>query len=101
MVCRRKIRLTLREMQVRCADRALDCHLNEHNLIVSCMAPLVKNIISSCWVVFLVVWLLAAIFTKRTVYREGTAQRLRYMLPIAIGCYLLFRGYRLPYPFHI
>jgi protein-S-isoprenylcysteine O-methyltransferase Ste14 len=65
------------------------------------MASLVKNIISSCWGVFLVVWLLAAIFTKRTVYREGAAQRLRYMLPITIGCYLLFRGYRLPYPLDV
>ena len=65
------------------------------------MNPLVKNIISICWSVFLVVWLLAAIFTKRTVYRERRAQRLRYTIPILIGCYLLFRGYRLPYPFNL
>ena len=62
--------------------------------------PLVKNIISACWIIFLVVWLLAAIFTKRTVYRESGAQRLRYTIPILIGCYLLFRGYHLPYPFN-
>jgi protein-S-isoprenylcysteine O-methyltransferase len=62
--------------------------------------PLAKNIISVCWIVFLIVWLLAAIFTKRTVYRERRAQRLRYTIPILIGCYLLFRGYRLPYPFN-
>jgi protein-S-isoprenylcysteine O-methyltransferase Ste14 len=61
----------------------------------------VKNIISSCWGVFVVVWLLTAIFTKRTVYRESGAQRLRYMLPIVIGCYLLFRGSRLSYPFNV
>lgn len=36
---------------------------------------LVNNIISSCWGVFIAVWLLAAIFTKRTVYRESGAQR--------------------------
>ncbi len=60
-----------------------------------------KNIISSCWGVFVVVWLLTATFTKRTVYRESGAQRLRYMLPIVIGCYLLFRGSRLPYPFNV
>jgi protein-S-isoprenylcysteine O-methyltransferase len=65
------------------------------------MNPLAKNIISTCWGVFIVVWLLAAIFTKRTVYRESGAQHLRYMLPIAIGCWLLFRGYRLPYPFNV
>ena len=56
---------------------------------------------TSGWGVFIVVWLLAAIFTKRTVYRESGAQRLRYMIPIVIGCYLLFRGYRLPYPFDV
>ena len=65
------------------------------------MDSLVKNISSSCWGVFIVVWLLAAISTKRTVYRESRAQRLRYMIPIMIGCYLLFRGYRLPYPFNV
>ena len=64
------------------------------------LAPLVKNILSVCWTVFLIVWLLAAIFTKRTVYRESRAQRLRYTIPILIGCYLLFRGYHLPYPFN-
>jgi protein-S-isoprenylcysteine O-methyltransferase len=61
----------------------------------------VKNIISSCWGVFAVVWLLAAIFTKRTVYRENRGQRLRYVIPIVIGCYLLFRGYRLASPFNV
>ena len=65
------------------------------------MSPLVKNIISICWSVFLIVWLLAAIFTKRTVYRESRAQRLRYTIPILIGCYLLFRGYYLGYPFNV
>lgn len=64
------------------------------------MDPLVKNIISACWIIFLVVWVLAAIFTKRTVYRESRAQRLRYTIPILIGCYLLFRGYHLRYPFN-
>ena len=65
------------------------------------MDLLVKNIVSSCWGVFIVVWLLAALFTKRTAYRESRAQRLRYMFPIVIGCYLLFRAYRLPYPLNV
>jgi protein-S-isoprenylcysteine O-methyltransferase Ste14 len=68
---------------------------------VRALDPLVKNIISACWSVFLVVWLLAAIFTKRTVYRESRAQRLRYTIPILIGCYLLFRGYDLPSPLNV
>ena len=57
-----------------------------------------ENIISICWGIFFVVWVLAAIFTKRTIYRESGAERLRYLVPILIGWYLLFRGYRLPYP---
>ena len=65
------------------------------------MYPLVKNIISACWGVFIVVWLLAAIFTKRSVYRESGARRLRYMIPIVVSCYFLFRGYRLPYPSNV
>jgi|SRR5882724_93213 len=60
-----------------------------------------KNIISACWGIFFVVWILAALFTKRTVYHESGAQRLRYIIPILIGWYLLFRGHRLPPPFNV
>ena len=60
-----------------------------------------KNIISACWGVFFIVWLLAAIFTKRTVYNESAARRFRYLIPILIGWYLVFRGHRLPRPFNI
>jgi protein-S-isoprenylcysteine O-methyltransferase Ste14 len=61
----------------------------------------VRNIITICWGIFFVVWVLAAIFTKRTVYHESGVRRLRYMIPIVIGWFLLFRGHRLPYPFSI
>jgi len=61
----------------------------------------VKNIISICWGAFMVVWLLAAIFTKRTVYHESGTRRLRYLIPVVFGWYLLFRGNRLPYPFNV
>jgi protein-S-isoprenylcysteine O-methyltransferase Ste14 len=60
-----------------------------------------KNIISACWGIFFVVWILAALFTKRTVYHESGAQRLRYIIPILIGWYLLFRGHRLPRLFNV
>src|SRR5437764_1203711 len=65
------------------------------------MDPLPKIIISACWGTFVVVWLLAALFTKRTVYHESGARHLRYLIPIALGCYLVFRGYRLPRPFNL
>jgi protein-S-isoprenylcysteine O-methyltransferase Ste14 len=63
--------------------------------------PLAKIIISACWGVFVVVWLLAAIFTKRTVYHESGARRLRYIVPIVLGWFLVFRGYRLGPPFNV
>ena len=65
------------------------------------MDPLAEIIISICWGAFMVVWVLAALFTKRTVYHESAARRLRYMIPIALGCYLVFRGYRFGPPFNI
>jgi protein-S-isoprenylcysteine O-methyltransferase Ste14 len=65
------------------------------------MDPLARNIITVCWGAFFVVWVLAALFTKRTVYHESGARRLRYMIPIALGWFLVFRGYRLGTPFNI
>lgn len=64
------------------------------------MGPLAKNIISICWGAFVVVWGLAALFTKRTVYHQSGAERLRYIIPILFGWYLVFRGYRLGPPFN-
>jgi len=52
----------------------------------------------ACWTIFLVVWLLAAISTKRSVYRESRAQRLRYSILLFAGYLLLIRGHRLAYP---
>jgi len=60
-----------------------------------------KSTIAACWGIFFIVWVLAAIFTKRTVYRESSTQRLRYMIPIIIGWFLLFRGWRLPSPLNL
>jgi protein-S-isoprenylcysteine O-methyltransferase Ste14 len=58
-------------------------------------------IIPICWGIFFVVWLLAAISTKRTVYHESATRRLRYLIPVIIGWYLLFRGRRFPYPLNV
>ncbi len=65
------------------------------------MIPLLKSIISACWGAFFVVWVLAALFSKRTVYRQSGGRHFLYIIPIAIGWYLLFRGSRLPSPLHI
>ncbi len=42
--------------------------------------------------------MLAAVSTKRSVYRESRPQRLRYSLLLVAGCFLLFRGRRFIYP---
>ncbi len=60
--------------------------------------PLALNIISYCWMLFAVIWLLAAFWTKRSVYRESRAQRLRYVIPILLGGFLLAKGHRLSDP---
>jgi len=56
------------------------------------------NTIWACWIIFLAVWLLAAISTKRSVYRESRAQRMRYSILLIAGYFLLIRGHRLPHP---
>jgi protein-S-isoprenylcysteine O-methyltransferase Ste14 len=60
--------------------------------------PLALNVISFCWILFAVIWLLAAFATKKSVYHETTAQRLRYTIPILLGGFLLAKGHRLSDP---
>src|ERR1700730_13411812 len=60
--------------------------------------PMALNIISFCWILFAVIWLLAAFATKQTVYQESRLQRLRYMIPILVGGFLLAKGRRLSDP---
>jgi protein-S-isoprenylcysteine O-methyltransferase Ste14 len=62
---------------------------------------LAAKIISGCWIVFITVWLLAAASTKRTVYRESRAQRLRYWVLLVIACLLLLYSGELPSPLNL
>jgi protein-S-isoprenylcysteine O-methyltransferase Ste14 len=59
---------------------------------------LALNIIRVCWILFSVIWLLAAFATKQTVYRENGWQRLRYLIPILLGGFLLAKGHRMSDP---
>jgi len=59
------------------------------------------DVIRGCWLTFLIVWMLAALSTKSSVYRESRTQRLRYTLPIVAAYFLLVNGNRLPYPLSI
>jgi protein-S-isoprenylcysteine O-methyltransferase Ste14 len=70
---------------------------------MNCMQPysLALNIISVCWLIFVVIWAIAAVSTKRTVYRETRGQRLRYWVLLVIAYFLLFYGGRLPFPLNL
>jgi protein-S-isoprenylcysteine O-methyltransferase Ste14 len=63
--------------------------------------PLALDIISGCWLVFVAIWVLAALSSKRTVYRESRTQRLRYWVLLVIAYVLLLYGWRLPYPLNL
>jgi len=55
----------------------------------------------ACWSIFLLVWLVAAFSTKRSVYHESRPQRLRYLLLLVAAYLLLAKSHRLPYPFDL
>ena len=59
------------------------------------------RIIATCWILFCVIWLLAAVSRKRSVYHESIGQRLRYLIWLIMAYLLLTRGHRLPYPFNV
>jgi protein-S-isoprenylcysteine O-methyltransferase Ste14 len=62
---------------------------------------LAADIISACWIIFVTVWLLAAVSTKRAIYRETRAQRLRYWVLFVFACFLLLYRRELPYPLNV
>jgi len=59
------------------------------------------DIIRGCWLVFVAIWVIGSLSTKRTVYRETHAQRLRYWVWLVIAYFLLVYGPRLPYPLNL
>ncbi|SRR6266480_4888591 len=60
--------------------------------------PSALNIIRVCWILFAVIWLLAAFATKQSVYQESRLHRLRYMIPLLLGGFLLAKGHRMSDP---
>lgn len=63
--------------------------------------PFTVDIVIGCWIAFGAIWLLAALSTKRTLYRESPAQRLRYWVLLVIAYLLLVHGRQLPYPLNL
>lgn len=57
------------------------------------------GLIRVCWIIFIVVWLLGTVSTKRTVYRESGGERARYWLVLVIGYFLVIKSSGLPPPF--
>ena len=45
---------------------------------------------SYLWLTFFVLWMVAALFTKRSVERISWQRGLRYGIPVVLGCYLMF-----------
>ena len=56
--------------------------------------PTPTDIIRACWILFSVIWLLSAVSTKRSIYRESGTRRLRYWVLLLLAFLLLTR--RLP-----
>jgi protein-S-isoprenylcysteine O-methyltransferase Ste14 len=59
------------------------------------------DIISACWILFSVIWLLGAVSTKRSIYRDSGARRLCYWILLVLAFLLLTKRYRLPYPLNV
>ena len=58
------------------------------------------GVIRVCWIIFVVVWLLGATWTKRTIYRESSAERAGYWPVLIIGYFLVIKSSVLPPPFN-
>ena len=58
----------------------------------------IEYAIGSCWVVFIVFWLIAALQTKRTVERQDLTSRLQHGIPVFVGAWLLLKGTSDPGP---
>ena len=57
------------------------------------------GVIHVCWIIFIIVWALGVAWTKRTIYRESSAERARYWLALVIGYFLVIKSSALPPPF--
>ncbi len=58
------------------------------------------GVIRVCWIIFIIVWSLGMARTKRTIYRESSAERARYWLVLVIGYLLVIKSSALPPPFN-
>lgn len=53
------------------------------------MTSIASHIIIACWIIFLLVWLIAAFKTKRTVEKQSLPSALAHRIPVGLGWWLL------------
>jgi len=58
------------------------------------------GVIRVCWIIFIIAWLLGMAWTKRTIYRESSAERARYWLALVVGYFLVIKSSAFPSPFN-
>lgn len=55
-------------------------------------------VVNGCWLAFVILWILAAFSTKRTVYSETFGQRFAVQIVVAAGVIIQVSAPREPYP---
>lgn len=66
------------------------------------MTALAGHIITTCWIIFVLVWLVAAFRTKRTVEKQNLLSALAHRIPVGLGWWLLvFPRFRSPMTWQI
>ena len=51
-----------------------------------------STLIISCWVIFVLFWLVTAFFSKRSIERQSLTSRLAYTIPVLIAYFLILEG---------
>ena len=57
-----------------------------------------SRVVSACWIIFALVWMLASLSTKRTIRHESAATRVSYLLVIVLGYIFIVISRAFPYP---
>jgi protein-S-isoprenylcysteine O-methyltransferase Ste14 len=57
-------------------------------------------VIRVCWIIFIIAWSLGVAWSKRTIYRESSAERAGYWPVLIIGYFLVIKSSVLPPPFN-
>jgi protein-S-isoprenylcysteine O-methyltransferase Ste14 len=67
-------------------------------MTISHAYALATMVVNGCWFAFVILWILAAFSTKKTVYSETLGQRFAVQIVIAAGVLIQISAPREPYP---